>query len=91
MDIRKQLQKGNVKFTVKGITTYRKGEDGEYGTNSKIFEVGQDGESIWSEYHGMNVTKWGPTCVTLYTFDMLGRRSVGKINYREINLIKKNK
>tara|TARA_R110002167_G_scaffold358390_1_gene574435 strand:+ start:579 stop:854 length:276 start_codon:yes stop_codon:yes gene_type:complete len=91
MDIRKILEKGNVKFTVKGITTYCKGEDGEYGTNSKIFEVGQDGESIWSEYHGMNVTKWGPTCVTLYTFDMLGRRSVGKINYREINLIKKNK
>ena len=91
MDIRKKLEKGGVKFTVKGITTYRKGEDGEYGTNPKIFEVGQDGESIWSEYHGMNVTKWGPTCVTLYTFDMLGRRSVGKINYREINLINKNK
>ena len=91
MDIKKQLQKGGVKFTINGKLTYRSDENGKYGDLPKIFEVGQDGESIWSEYHGMNVTKWGPTCVTLYTFDMLGRRSVGKINYREINLINKNK
>ena len=28
--IKDQLQKGNVKFTVEGITTYCKGDDGEY-------------------------------------------------------------
>ena len=27
----------------------------------------------------MNVNKFGPTCVTLYTFDMLGNRTSGKI------------
>ena len=37
---------------------------------------------------GMNVTKWGPTCVTLYTFDMLGKKSVGKIKYKLITIIK---
>lgn len=86
MDIKKQLQKGNIKFTVEGITTYSKGEDGEYGMNPKIFTVSKDSGSIYSEYNGMNVTKWGPTCVTLYTFDMLGKKSVGKINYKQIKI-----
>mgnify|MGYP003982967325 FL=1 len=91
MNIKKQLQKGNVKFTVKGITTYCKGDDGKYGMNPKIFKVSQKGGSIHAEFDGMNVTKWGPTCVTLYTFDMLGKKSVGKINYKEIKIINQNK
>jgi len=84
--IKEVLKEGNVKFTVKGITTYCKGEDGEYGMNPKIFETSAKGDSIHSEYSGMNVTKWGPTCVTLYTFDMLGKKAVGKINYKDITL-----
>ena len=91
MDMRKQLKKAGVKFTIKNITTYRSDEKGLYGDLPKIFEVGKDCESIWSEYHGMNITKWGPTCVTLYTFDMLGKRSVGKVNYKEIEIINQNK
>ena len=94
MKIKEQLQQGNVKFTIKGITTYCKGKDGEYGDNPKRFKISDDADAIHTSgfgIDGMNVTKWGPTCVTLYTFDMLGKRSVGKINYREINLIKKNK
>ena len=89
MDIKKQLQEGEVKFTVKGITTYCKGDDGEYGMNPKIFRVNKDASSINTELlDGMNVTKWGPTCVTLYTFDMLGKKSVGKIKYKLITIIK---
>ena len=92
MDIKKQLQKGKVNFIVKGLTTYRKGEDGEYGMNPKIFRVNKDASSINTELlDGMNVTKWGPTCVTLYTFDMLGKKSVGKINYKEVEIINQNK
>jgi len=91
MDIKKQLQKGKVNFIVKGLTTYRKGEDGEYGMNPKIFTVSKDSGSIYAEFNGMNVTKWGPTCVTLYTFDMLGKKSVGKINYKEVEIINQNK
>ena len=87
--IQKQLQEGDIRFTVKGITTYRSDENGEYGMNPKIFKVSKDAESINTElYDGMNVTKWGPTCVTLYTFDMLGKKSVGKINYKLITIIK---
>ena len=87
--IQKQLQEGDVRFTVKGITTYRSDENGEYGMNPKIFKVSKGGDSIYAELvNGMNVTKWGPTCVTLYTFDMLGKRSIGKINYKNITIIK---
>ena len=89
MNIREQLQKGDVRFTVKGITTYRSDDNGEYGMNPKIFRVNKKGDSINTELlDGMNVTKWGPTCVTLYTFDMLGKKSVGKINYKLITIIK---
>ena len=84
--IKEVLKRGNVEFTVKGITTYCRGENGEYGMNPKVFTVTKDAESIWSDLNGMNVTKWGPTCVTLYTYDMLGKRSVGKINYKDIIL-----
>ncbi len=86
MNIKKQLQKGNIKFTIKGITSYCKGDDGEYGMNPKVFEVNKEASAINAEFRGMNVTKWGPTCVTLYTFDMLGKRSIGKINYKNIKI-----
>ena len=35
----------------------------------------------------MNVTKFGPTCVTLYTFDMLGKKTIGKIKYEDITIV----
>ena len=90
MNIREQLQKGNVRFTVKGITTYRSDDNGEYGMNPKIFKVSESGDSINVDeilsVSGMNVTKWGPTCVTLYTYDMLGKRSIGKIRYKDVSI-----
>ena len=90
MNIKEQLQKGNVRFTVKGITTYRSDDNGEYGMNPKIFKVSESGDSINVDeillVSGMNVTKWGPTCVTLYTYDMLGKRSIGKIRYKDVSI-----
>ena len=81
----------NVEFTVKGITEYGQKEDGSYGQVSKVF-TGRQGYK--KNYNGsigtmfgsnsMNVTKWGPTCVTLYTYDMLGKRSIGKIKYEDV-------
>ena len=90
MNIKEQLQKGNVRFTVKGITTYRSDDNGEYGMYPKIFKVSESGDSINVDeillVSGMNVTKWGPTCVTLYTYDMLGKRSIGKIRYKDVSI-----
>ena len=46
-----------------------------------IFENGGIGKM-------MNVNKFGPTCVTLYTFDMLGNKTSGKIKYEDIEFVK---
>ena len=35
----------------------------------------------------MNVQKFGPTCVTLYTFDMLNNKTTGKIKYEDITIV----
>lgn len=92
-EIKEQLQKGNVRFTIDGITSYsRGGENNEYGDFPKVFKVNEDAEAIHVDeifsVSGMNVTKWGPTCVTLYTYNMLGKRSIGKIKYSEITILK---
>jgi len=35
----------------------------------------------------MNVNKFGPTCVTLYTYDMLHNKTTGKIKYEDITIV----
>ena len=91
-EIKDQLQKGNVRFTIKGITKYQRGGvDNEYGDFPKVFKVQEDAESIYTDeiysVNGMNVEKWGPTCVWLYTFDMLNKKSNGKIKYSDITIL----
>ena len=89
--VREQLQKGNVRFTIDRMTSYRRDDDGNWDWLPTIFKVHRDAIAITVDNEllvdGMNVTKWGPTCVTLYTYDMLGRKSVGKIKYSDINII----
>lgn len=92
-EIKDQLEKGNVKFTIDGITSYtRGGEDNEYGDFPKVFRVTEEAESVYIDellsVSGMNINKWGPTCITLYTFDMLGKKSIGKIKYSDITILK---
>jgi hypothetical protein len=91
-EIKSIIEKGNVKFTVKGITEYRRGgEDNEYGDFPKMFRVNEEGDAIFEDTNlfgrGMNVTKLGPTCITLYDFNMLGKKTVGKINYKDITIL----
>ena len=86
------MNEGGCEFTVKGITNYGKKKDGSYGNIPKKFHtVKIEGEehcgSISEGWSGMNVNKWGPTCVTLYTYDMLGKRSVGKIKYSDVKFV----
>ena len=92
-EIKEQLQKGNTRFTIDGLTTYCRSEvNGEYGMNPRIFKVTEDAKSIYTDevfsVNGMNITKWGPTCVTLYTFDMLDKKSIGKIKYSKVTILK---
>ena len=92
-EIREKLRSGKeVKFTVKGIN-----ELGEFNEEKntferipKVFRVSKSSDSIHHDRifgEGMNVNKWGPTCVTLYTYDMLKKKSVGKINYSNIKIL----
>ena len=95
-NIKAIIEKGNAKFTVKGITEYRRGgEDNEYGDFPKIFRVNEEGDAIFEDSRlfggGMNVTKLGPTCITLYDYNMLGKKTVGKINYKDITILNETK
>lgn len=90
--IRRKLQsKSSVKF-ICGIKDVD-GEDKVFTTHCS--ELNYKGKTEYSYSiivdklfgQGMNVNKFGPTCVTLYTFDMLGRRISGKIKYSDITLI----
>ena len=86
------MNEGRCEFTVKGITNYGKKKDGSYGDIPKKFHtVKMEGEehcgSISEGWSGMNVNKWGPTCVTLYTFDMLGKKAIGKIRYADVKFV----
>ena len=86
------MNEGNTKFAIKGITSYDRKEDGSYGNVPKVFHtVKLDHDehcgSISEGWYGMNVNKWGPTCVTLYTFDMLGKKSIGKIRYEDVRFV----
>lgn len=73
------MNNSNVKFKVEGqrktFKTY-KSEDDEY-----------TGRITSDMFSGMNVNKWGPTCVTLYSFDMLEKKSTGKIRYCDIVIV----
>jgi hypothetical protein len=94
--IKETLEKGNVKFTVKGITSYQRGgSDNEYGDFPKVFKINEKADAVFVDdflsVQGMNITKMGPTCITLYDFNMLGKKIVGKINYKDITIIQKTK
>ena len=95
--IKEIIEKGNARFTIKGITSYKRGgEDNEYGDFPKVFRVNEEGDAIHEDEgyfstKGMNVTKLGPTCITLYDYNMLGKKTVGKINYKDITFLKEIK
>jgi hypothetical protein len=89
--IKKLLETKKVEFTINGLTEYNRKEDGTYGQVPILFHTHcRDGktESIYDEYmRGMNVNKFGPTCVTLYTFDMLNNRTTSKIRYEDVEIL----
>lgn len=101
-EVMEQLKVDGVKFTVKGFEDYRRKEEfdttkpeievGEYNYFPQVFEVskfGEDNFSIRGGLRQMNVEKYGPTCVWLYTFDMLEKKTKGKIKYTDVALFEK--
>ena len=92
-EIKEQLQFKKVIFNVKGHKDYQEGPDGKYGDYPTKFRThGSEGKwgtgAIFKDFSdGMNVSKFGPTCVTLYTYDMLGKKTVGKIKYADVTIL----
>ena len=92
-EIREKLQVIGTKFNINGKLSYQKGPDGEYGDYPAVFTTmayGKNGktDSISKGFFGgMNVTKFGPTCVTLYDFNLLGKKTIGKINYATVKIL----
>jgi hypothetical protein len=94
--IKKILETQEVKFTVNGHTEYSKKEDGTYGQVLKVFKTNKfmndnkptasmsDKYGLWS----MNVRKFGPSSVTLYTYDMLQNKTRGRIKYEDVTILK---
>tara|TARA_R110000737_G_C14229216_1_gene422532 strand:+ start:122 stop:409 length:288 start_codon:yes stop_codon:yes gene_type:complete len=90
-EIKETLQKGEVRFTIPYLKNY-KDELLVLKTSSTQNHKRKLSDSIWEDDNygfgnGMNVTKWGPTCVTLYTFDLFKTRTVAKIKYSDITII----
>ena len=74
--------KGDVVFSLKGSK--------DTFTTGKIHEWSKEGYSGYISkdmFSQMNVNKWGPTCVTLYTYDMLGNKTTGKFSYKDIEIL----
>tara|TARA_R110002167_G_scaffold224145_1_gene429548 strand:+ start:751 stop:1059 length:309 start_codon:yes stop_codon:yes gene_type:complete len=96
-EIKSKLQNEQVIFIIKGHTSYQKGKEGfgygDYPTKFKthISDNEKTTQAIFAEYKGMNVKKFGPTCVTLYTYDMLSKKILGKIKYADVTILEDEK
>ena len=79
--IKEVLMNSEVKFAIRGR---------EYIYKTRILNSERGTSAIYLDEmfgKGMNVSKFGPTCVTLYTFDMLDNRTVGKIKYEDVEIL----
>ena len=81
--LKKILKEGNVKFTIEGYGNGR--------NKLTTFHITDKGGSVWNSLRGMNIGKFGSKYITLYTFDMLGTRTLGKIKYSDIKIIEEIK
>jgi len=93
-EIKTILESQSVKFTIKNHTEYSKKTDGSYGYIPRLFQTNKydDNEpsgSICDKYgfRSMNIDKFGPTSFTVYSFDLLGKKTRGRIKYQDVNLI----
>lgn len=82
------LKKGNVKFNIVGRREYTYNEKKQFVKVPKVFRISKDADSVNTSYEGMNIEKFGSKFITLYTFDMLSKKTTGKIYYSNITIIK---
>jgi len=84
-----KLQQHETRFTIKGVTTY-KGDPKPFKINVSDYKGGHIIISVNEDTfigRGMNVDRFGPTCMWLYTYDMLENKTTFKINYKDVTII----
>ena len=95
-EIRTTLMTTRVTFNIKGISEYQciNEETREYGNAPKLFRTCLYGHETQVSaindcfgFHGMNIQKFGPTSFTVYSFDLLGNRTRGRIKYEDVTLV----
>ena len=92
-DIRKILETQETKFTVKGITSFERTDTGDYCNVPKVLRTNiydrSITESISDEHYrsSMNISKFGPSSVTLYTYNLFGGKSKSRIKYEDVTIL----
>jgi len=84
-----KLQQHETRFTIKGVRTY-KGDPKQFKINVLECKNGHTITSVNEDAFmgkGMNVDRFGKTCMWLYTYDMFERKSTFKINYKDVTII----
>jgi len=85
-----------VTFNIKGITEYQciNEETREFGYAPKILKTNRrvsdtETTAICCKFgiQGMNVTKFGPTSFTVYSFDLLSNRTRSRIKYEDVTIV----
>jgi hypothetical protein len=83
-EIKKALQTPGTTFK---YTTHLGQEKVFKCDNNGKGEVGSISVDMKWYFDSMNVEKFGPTCVWLYTYNMMGTRTLEKIRYENIEII----
>ena len=85
-NIKHILETQNAIFQIKNITNYK--------NEPEIFQMGHYCDDL--ELHSvnnvrgtqsMNVDRFGPTCMWLYSYSLLGSKIVEKIRYEDVTII----
>jgi len=85
-EIKKRLESGDVKIQIKGVFNYN--------NKLKTLKMERDKEMDINSLHedeifgkGMNVEKFGPTCMWLFSYDMMGNKTKSKVKYSDIIIV----
>jgi hypothetical protein len=89
MKVKEIIETQVVKFQIKGIT--------DYMNRPKIFIINHDIDGIELHSvketifgHSMNVEKFGPTCMWLFSYDMMGNKTRSKVKYSDITIVEED-
>ena len=90
--IKNTLMSGNCIFTVDGIETYQKLDNGEYGMALQSLSI-NDNSTYIREVDtlgmggSMNVSRFTEKTIHLFTYSILHNQVKGKINYNDVTII----